>query len=152
MLLKDSLTIAAPIDAVWAVLDDVPRVSGCVPGVDGVTESGPDTYRGALKVKVGPIIASFEGTVRFTGRVPRERLVAEVEGQDKSSASLVKATFTGMLSAVEAGTRIDYEVDVALRGRLAQFGVTVVQATARKMTAQFARCLEELIVQESSVD
>jgi carbon monoxide dehydrogenase subunit G len=73
--------------------------------------------------------------------MPPEQMTAEISGKDGASASLVKSTFTGRLSPVETGTRLDYEMDIALRGRLAQFGLTVVQATAKKMTADFARCL-----------
>jgi carbon monoxide dehydrogenase subunit G len=141
MLLRDSFFIEAPLEAVWALLQDVHRLSACVPGVEKVEEVGPDIYHGALKIKIGPISAAFAGQVTITERTPMERLAAEVSGQDKGSASWVKATFTGQLSAIETSTQLDYEMDVALRGRLAQFGLTVVQATAKKMTAEFAKCV-----------
>lgn len=141
MLLKDSFTIEAPVEAVWALLEDVHRIAACVPGIENVEEVGPDTYNGALRIKIGPISAAFAGQVTITERTPLERLVAEVSGQDKSSASLVKATFTGQLNRVETSTQLAYEMDIALRGRLAQFGLTVVQGTAKKMTAEFARCV-----------
>lgn len=141
MLLKDSFMIEAPVEAVWALLEDVHRIAGCVPGIENVEEIGPDTYNGALKIKIGPIGAAFTGQVTITERIPLERLVAEVSGQDKSSASLVKATFTGQLNRVETSTQLDYEMDIALRGRLAQFGLAVVQGTAKKMTTEFARCV-----------
>lgn len=141
MLLKDSFIIEAPVEAVWALLEDVQRITACVPGVENVEEVGPDTYNGALRIKIGPISAAFAGQVTITERTPLERLVAEVTGQDKSSASLVKARFTGQLNRVETSTQLDYEMDIALRGRLAQFGLTVVQATAKKMTAEFSRCV-----------
>lgn len=153
MLLNDSFTVRAPVETVWALLQDVSRISSCVPGVDSVTQTAPDTYQGTLKVKVGPISAAFQGAVRFTERTAQERIVAEVDGQDKSTASLVKATFSAMLRSVDGGTQVDYEVDVALRGRLGQFGATIVQATAKKMTAEFARCLQEILApQESMLD
>ncbi|HXV43419.1 MAG TPA: SRPBCC family protein, partial [Anaerolineae bacterium] len=133
--------IEAPVEAVWALLQDVHGISSCVPGVEKVEEVRPDTYNGVLKIKIGPIGAAFVGQVTVIERTPTERLVAEVSGQDKGSASLVKAIFTGQLSATETGTHLDYEMDIALRGRLAQFGLTVVQATAKKMTAEFAKCV-----------
>ncbi len=141
MLLKDSFVVEAPLEAVWALLQDVNRLSGCVAGVEKVEEVGPDSYSGILKIKIGPISAAFAGQVTITARMPPEQMTAEISGKDSASASLVKSTFTGRLSPVETGTRLDYEMDIALRGRLAQFGLTVVQATAKKMTANFARCL-----------
>lgn len=148
MLLKDSFTVDAPLDRVWAMLEDIPRLSQCMPGVEAVEAAEPDRYRGVLKVKVGPIAAVFNGQVRITERTPMKHLTAEVEGQDKSSASLVKATFTGMLAPSEGGTIFNYEMDIALRGRLAQFGLAVVQGVAKKMTASFAECLQAMIASE----
>lgn len=145
MLLKDSFTIEAPLDRVWTLLQDVQRISACVPGVENVEEVGPDSYNGILKIKIGPISAAFAGRVTIIERTPPERLAAEITGQDKGTASLVKASFTGQLRPTETGTQLDYEMDMALRGRLAQFGMTVVQATAKKMTAEFARCLTETL-------
>jgi carbon monoxide dehydrogenase subunit G len=146
MLLKDSFIIEAPVAAVWALLQDVRHIAACVPGAEKVEDVGPDTYAGVLRLKVGPISASFAGQVTIIERIPPEKLVAEVGGQDKGSASSVKAIFTGRLSAVERGTQLDYELDMALRGRLAQFGLAVVQGTAKKMTAEFARCFTAALV------
>ncbi len=147
MLLKDSFTINAPLDAVWAFLSDVPQVAACVPGASGIQQIGEEVYQGKFEVRVGPIGTSFDGKVTFTERIEREKLVALIEGQDKNSATIVGATFTGMLVSLEGKTRLDYEVDVALRGRLAQFGVAVVKATAKKLTGQFAKCLEAKLTQ-----
>ena len=145
MVIKGALTVDAPVEAVWAFLQDTPRVSTCMPGVEEVEEVEPNLYRGRLRVKVGPLAASFGGRVTIVERAAPERMVAQVEGEDRSLASRVKATFTGTLTQVEAGTQLDYAVDLAIRGRLAQFGFPVVQATAKKMTAEFARCLQEAL-------
>jgi carbon monoxide dehydrogenase subunit G len=147
MLIKDSFTLHAPRDAVWALLQDVERMGACVPGAEAIARTGEGTYRGTLRIKIGPISAAFNGNVRFVEQTPPEKMVAEVSGEDKGSASLVKATFTGTLASDGDSTRLDYEMDVALRGRLGQFGGAVVQATAKKMTADFAACLGRLISQ-----
>ena len=142
MLLKDTFTVEAPRGAVWEVLQDIHRIAACVPGVEGVEEIEPDVYHGLLTVRVGPISSAFDGRVRFLERSAPQRMVAEVEGQDKATATLVRATFTGVLTPDGGATQIAYEMDLALRGRLAQFGLAVVQATAKKLTAEFARCLQ----------
>ena len=150
MILKDSFIVEAPLAAVWALLQDVPRISVCIPGVRSFEEVGPDSYKGLLQVKIGPIRSSFEGQVTFIERVPLARLVAEVDGRDKVSASQVKATFTGLLSAVESGTQLDYEMDIALRGKLAQFGLVVVRATAKKMTSEFSKCFTDVLAESNA--
>lgn len=147
MLIKDGFVVNAPLETVWAFLHDIPRLSACVPGVEEVEEIEPDKYQGRLKVKVGPLTAVFGGTVTIVERIAPELLVAQVEGEDRSSASFVKATFSGRLTPVETGTQLDYEMDLALRGRLAQFGLTVVQGTAKKMTAEFVKRLQEALAE-----
>ena len=119
MLIKDSFTLHAPRDDVWALLQEIERVATCVPGVENVTRIDATHFHGDLKVKVGPIAASFNGQLHVTYQTAPEKIVVEVTGEDKASASLVKATFNGKLSVEgDDTTNLDYEMDVALRGRL----------------------------------
>ncbi len=145
MKLEDTFTINAPLDAVWEFLLDIPRVSECTPGVEQVKQIEPDVYDGLLKVKVGPVSAAFSGRVSIVERLASERMVARIEGRDKATASNDKATFTADLKPEGSSTLISYSLDVTLRGRLAQFGVAVVQGTARKMAGEFANCLQQAL-------
>jgi len=141
MQIKDSFVINAPQDKVWEFLFDIPKLSRCVPGIESVEAVDDKTYRGKLVVKVGPIRSEFGGTVVLTEVDAPNRIAGTVEGDDKSSASSVKATFTGTLTPVDGGTEAAFQVDANLRGRLAQFGGPVITATAKKLTAEFAKNL-----------
>ena len=141
MQIKDSFVIKAPQDKVWEFLFDIPKLSECVPGIESVEVVDDKTYRGKLVIKVGPIKSSFSGTVLLTEVDSPNRIMGTVEGDDKSSASSVKASFTGTLKTVEGGTEASFEVEANLRGRLAQFGGPVINATAKKLTAEFAKNL-----------
>lgn len=141
MQIKDSFVIAAPQDKVWEFLFDIPKLSQCVPGIESVEVVDDKTYRGKLVVKVGPIKSEFTGTVTLTEVIAPNRIAGTVDGDDKASASMVKAGFSGTLSAVENGTEAAFVVDLNLRGRLAQFGGPVITATAKKLTAEFAKNL-----------
>lgn len=143
MQIKDSFVIYAPQATVWDFLFDIPRQSQCIPGIESVVVVNDKTYRGKLIVKVGPIRTEFTGKVTLTEVQAPDRIAGIVEGNDKSSASSVKATFTGTLTPVESGTEAAFQVDANLRGRLAQFGGPVITATAKKLTAEFAKCLKE---------
>jgi len=143
MQIKDSFVINAPQDKVWNFLFDIPKLGECVPGIESVEVVDDKTYRGKLVVKVGPIKSSFNGTVILTEVDAPNRIAGNVEGDDKSSASSVKASFTGTLKTVDSGTEAAFEVEANLRGRLAQFGGPVINATAKKLTAEFAKNLRE---------
>ncbi|HET9914046.1 MAG TPA: carbon monoxide dehydrogenase subunit G [Anaerolineales bacterium] len=143
MLIKDSFVINAPQERVWDFLFDIPKLSQCIPGIESVEVVDEKTYRGKLVVRVGPIRSAFSGMVTLTEVNAPDRIAGTVEGDDKSSASSVRASFTGTLKATAGGTEAAFEVDANLRGRLAQFGGPVIAATAKKLTAEFAKCLKE---------
>ncbi len=145
MLIEGQFTVPVPQDKVWDFLQDIRRVSACVPGAEGVEEVGPDTYRGRLRVQVGAIRGTFNGEVTIIEREPPTRLVAKVKGEDPRLASIVDATFEGRLEPDEERTRLIYRVDLRLRGRIAQFGRGVIQLTANRMAEEFARCLERTL-------
>ena len=141
MQFKDSFVIHAPQGKVWEFLFDIPKLSECIPGIEAVEAVDDKTYRGKLVVKVGPIKSAFSGIVTLTEVDAPNRIAGTVEGDDKSSASSVKATFTGTLKTIDGGTEAAFEVEANLRGRLAQFGGPVITATAKKLTTEFAKNL-----------
>ena len=141
MLITDSFVIYAPQEKVWDFLFDIPKLSQCIPGIESVEVMDDKTYRGKLVVRVGPIKSEFSGKVILTEVDEPNRIAGTVEGDDKSSASSVRATFTGTLTPVDGGTEAAFQVEANLRGRLAQFGGPVITATAKKLTAEFAKNL-----------
>ncbi|MBI1795228.1 MAG: SRPBCC family protein [Chloroflexi bacterium] len=141
MQINDSFVINAPQDKVWEFLFDISKLYQCVPGIESAEAMDDKTYRGKLVIKVGPIRSEFGGTVTLTEVEAPNRIAGMLEGDDKSSASSVKATFTGTLTPVDGGTEAAFQVEANLRGRLAQFGGPVITATAKKLTAEFAKNL-----------
>jgi carbon monoxide dehydrogenase subunit G len=148
MVIKDSITVSAPIEHVWAFLHDIPRVAACVPGAQDVQEIGPEVYQGRLTTRVGAVSVVFSGQARIVERAEPGRRVAVGEGKDQTSGSLAKASFTGTLTPDGDGTRLTYEVDLALYGRLAQFGSAVIQGTAKKMAAEFAKRMHQALSEQ----
>src|SRR3954471_4028224 len=66
MKLENEFTVPASIDEAWAFLLDVPRVAPCLPGATVEDAGGDDgEYQGTMKIKIGPISASYKGTVRI---------------------------------------------------------------------------------------
>ncbi len=147
MLLQDRFRVNAPVSRVWALLQDIPRLGACFPGVEGIEADGPDAYRGSLAVGVGPIRAHFSGRAVILDRQPEAKMTARIEAEDTATKTRVQADFIGLLAGAGEATELSYTLDVALRGRLAQFGTAVVNATARKMATEFARRLEEALRQ-----
>ena len=64
MDLHDEFGVTLPVAEAWAVLTDVEKIAPCLPGI-WLREVEGDEYQGVVKVKVGPVTASYEGVARF---------------------------------------------------------------------------------------
>lgn len=149
MIIEDKFIIEAPQQAVWDFLLDIPKVSACVPGAEKVEQVGDETFAGTLVVKVGPIKANFSGKATLTDIIPPQSFTATAQGKDKNTASMVSATFTATLTEIEPGqTEVAHKVDVAIRGRLGQFGQGVIRETSKQITQIFVSCVQAKISEQ----
>ena len=152
MVFEDEFVIQQPIEDVWDFFIDIPTVSTCVPGVERVVQIGEGTYTGNLRVRVGPIGADFVGQVTILDAEPPRRLVAKVEGKDRATTSIISGNFTASLEEAEGGsTAVHHRLDVAIRGRLGQFGTGVIQEVAKEVTATFLACVQEKIPKKATL-
>jgi carbon monoxide dehydrogenase subunit G len=136
--IEERFAVAAPVERVWRLLIDVPELSTCMPGVEEVQAAGEDMYQGRLRVKLGPISASFAGHVGIVEAAPLQRLVARAEGKDRVTGTIVQADLTASLEGAAADrTEVAMTLDVVLRGRLAQVGSGVFLDTARRFSQEF---------------
>src|SRR5262245_55076981 len=62
MQLENSFQVSAPPDRVFAYLLDINKVVGCVPGAELTEVVDESTFKGKVKVKVGPITVAYSGT------------------------------------------------------------------------------------------
>ena len=143
MNIEQKFTVQVPIRTLWDFLIDIEQMSACVPGAENVKATGEETFEGVLKIKVGPIQASFAGTAQLLETDAPRRLVAKGQASDQRSSSMASATFTATLNALdEATTEVIYQVEVNIRGALGRFGQGVIREVAKRLTAEFARCIE----------
>ncbi len=144
MLLENSLKLAMPPDQMMPLLEDLERIAPCLPGAT-ITERVDDrTYRGRVTIKVGPVTVRYEGTMTVVevDRVAR-RLVMRGEGRDPQGAGNAAATITMTVSPAEGGGSLGtIRSDVAITGRVAQFGRGLMQDVADRLLTQFAQCVE----------
>lgn len=151
MIIEDKFVISASQQDVWDFLLDIPKVSTCVPGAEKVEQVDDNTFAGTLTVKVGPIKANFSGQATLTDLTPPESLTATAQGKDKTTSSMVSATFTANLTEIEPGqTEVAFKIDVAIRGRLGQFGQAVIRETSKQITQIFVNCVQTKIAEEST--
>ncbi|MEU4667617.1 SRPBCC family protein [Amycolatopsis sp. NPDC023774] len=143
MRLENSFTVDLPPAQAWAVLTDPERVAPCMPGVH-LDEVDGDDVRGGLRVKVGPIVAEYSGVARFRERDEAAGMVVvAASGREVRGRGSASATVTLRLAPAPGGTRVDLATDLALTGRLAQFGRGVLGEVTGRLVDEFARALAD---------
>jgi carbon monoxide dehydrogenase subunit G len=143
MKLENEFTVPAPIEHAWEVLLDVDRVAPCLPGA-AIEGNEGDEYTGTMKVKIGPITASYKGTVKIEeADEAARRAVMRAQARDSRGQGTAAATITSTMQEVEDGTRVHVETDMRVTGPAAQFGRGVMQDVSAKLMGRFADCLAE---------
>jgi carbon monoxide dehydrogenase subunit G len=144
--LTNEFTVGVPTEQAWALLTDVERIAPCMPGAE-LQEVEGDEYRGVVKVKVGPITAQYKGRASFVERdVPGLRAVLRAEGRETRGQGNASATISASLHPDSGGTRVAIVTDLAVTGRVAQFGRGVLADVSAKLLAQFVDCLETKVL------
>jgi carbon monoxide dehydrogenase subunit G len=144
--LTNEFKVGVPVEQAWAVLTDVERIAPCMPGAE-LREVEGDEYRGVVKVKVGPITAEYRGKARFLEQDPEaHRAVLRAEGRETRGQGNANATITATLEAEGDGTKASVVTDLAITGRVAQFGRGVLADVSSKLLTQFVQCLETTVL------
>ena len=129
-------------ERLWDFLMDVPRVGRCVPGVETVEAVDGGSYKGGLKVHVGPIRLSLEGTITVEEadrNAWRARMRAEANDRRLGGGIRVRLVLT--LTPAEAGTRVHIDTDLAVLGKIGEFGQPIIKKKADALLEEFARNL-----------
>ena len=79
MQLEGEQRIIAPIDVVWAALNDPNMLKNCIPGCELLHLTSPTKMVASVTVKIGPIEAKFSGVVTLSNINP-PRSVKEKAG------------------------------------------------------------------------
>jgi uncharacterized protein len=150
MELVNDFTVAVPIDEAWKVLTDVERIAPCLPGAQ-LEEVDGDTYRGVVKVKVGPILAQFKGEAEFVERdETAHRAVLKAKGRDTGGKGNAEALITAQLEEKgERSTLVTVTTDLTITGRIAQFGRGALAEVSSKLLKQFVQQLDDTVLSSS---
>jgi carbon monoxide dehydrogenase subunit G len=152
MRIENTVEVDAPLERVWALVNDIPRVAPCMPGA-ALTGVGDDnTYEGTVAVKLGPLRMSYKGKVSIEevdDANHSARLTAS--GKDTKGAGTARATVeTRLEPAGETHTRLHVTSDVQLTGKVASFGRGgAINDVATRLFGQFADCLRSTLESEA---
>ena len=143
MQLENSFSVGAPPDRVFAYLLDVNKIVGCVPGAELSEVVDPNTFKGKVKVKVGPITVAYNGTAKIADRNDSERTATlEAEGRETTGPGSARAKAHMSVLPEGAGSVVKIVTDYSVAGRVAQFGRGVMEDVSRRIVNDMAACIK----------
>lgn len=138
MRLTNSFSVPVPVDTAWATLLDVERVAPCMPGATVDRVDGDDIF-GSVKVKLGPIVMRYQGTMTFAEKDEAgHRTVLTARADEARGGGFVTATIAATLTEAGAGTDVSVVTDLEVTGKAAQLGGNVLADVSRHLIGQFA--------------
>ena len=151
MKIENTFRVDLPPDEAWQVLLDIPALVPCMPGAELTAVEGERTYRGQMKLKLGPVAVAFQGRAEVVeideaGRCVRARASGtETKGRGNASADVAFR-----LSPEGTGSQVDVTTDVNLAGAVAQYGRAqgVIAGVAQVLVDQFAANLAARLAAE----
>ena len=144
MQMSGERDIAAEPAMVWAALLDAEVLKECVPGCQEMTGSPEEGFEAVVVQKVGPVKATFRGTVMLGDLIEGRSLTLSGEGKG-GAAGFAKGGADVRLEPSEVGTRLSYDVEAKVGGKLAQLGSRIIDGFAKKMADQFFERFQEVV-------
>jgi carbon monoxide dehydrogenase subunit G len=144
--LRDEFDVEAAPEAVWNLLTDVPRVAPLMPGAE-ITEAVDDrTWKGRVKVKLGPVQLTFAGTITLEQRDDAQhRAVLAVRASEARGKGIAQAMVHSAVTPLSTGSHVEILTDLRLSGAVAQYGAGLLADLSKHMTQQFAQNLAALL-------
>ena len=148
---KDNRIIAATPQKVWEHLLDPEILRLCVPGCQILTGSVEDGFEATATQKVGPVKATFKGTVQLSDLKAPHSLRISGKGEG-GAAGFVRGDADVTLEADGAGTKLTYAVTAQIGGKLAQLGSRIVDSFVSQMAEQFFQTFQTQVEGSKSTE
>lgn len=136
MTMTGEAILPASREVVWAKLNDPEVLKACIPGCQSLDVTAENTLAAVAKVKLGPVSATFKGNVVLSDLDPPNGY--RISGQGEGGvAGFAKGGAVVTLSDAEGGTKLSYQVEAQLGGKLVQLGQRLIDGVAKKMADEF---------------
>jgi carbon monoxide dehydrogenase subunit G len=136
MTMTGEVTLPAERPKVWALLNDPETLKSAIPGCQSLEKAGDNGFAAVVKMKIGPVSATFKGKVELSDIVPLEGYTIKGEGEG-GIAGFAKGGAKVALADAPGGTLLRYDVDATVGGKIAQLGSRLIDGVAKNMADKF---------------
>ncbi len=129
--------IPAPRESVWQALNDTDILKASIDQLEALEWTAPDALRATVATRIGPLTARFQAVITLSEVVPPHSYVLSGRGEGGV------AGFAGVVARVrleedgEDATRLLYDCDAEIGGKLAEVGGGVVKSVADRAAEAF---------------
>ena len=146
MKFTGDIAIPAPREAVYAKVRDARFFASCVEGVQQLNEIDGDHYTAVLETKVAYLKFKFNVVVEVVRADPPREIEAKIEGTPLGIVGRLTATSLTRLAEDGGGTKVSYEIEAALTGKLGSLGQPVLRSKAKEMERIFTERMRAAFV------
>jgi uncharacterized protein len=136
--------INAPRDVVWEALNNADILKQAITGCEEIDKESDTSFTAKVKVKVGPVKATFKGQVTLSNMDAPNGYTITGEGKG-GAAGFGKGGADITLEDSDGGTLLKYNVKASVGGKMAQIGSRLIDSTAKKLAGEFFRKFNELV-------
>ncbi len=140
--------IPASQAATWAALNDPEILKACVPGCESIERTAENEYVVLMTARIGPVSAKFKGKLALSDLDPPNSYSLAFEGQG-GVAGFGKGGAKVQLLPEGGNTKLTYQVKANVGGKLAQIGSRLVDAAAKKLSAEFFDAFNAKVASEN---
>jgi len=140
-----------PIDKVWHYLSDPTKIVGCVPGASITEKIDDKNYKGQVALKFGPVKSTYNGEIVIEELdTNSHRMILQGKGLDSKGKGSADMTMNGLLTPKDGGSEVNFTMDVAIMGMLAQFGSRLINDVSDQLLNQFVASFSQLLKADGS--
>ena len=143
MKLTGSYKLNVKKEIVWQALNNPDILKQCIPGCESFEKKSNTIFNATATNKIGPMNATFSGTVTLSNIQDNQSYTLSGEGQ--SSVGFVNGSADVKLTEENESTTLSYEVDVNVGGKVAQLGSRLIDGVAKKMSNYFFGRFSDLV-------
>jgi len=138
MRFAGEIAVAAPPAAVFAKISDPRFLVSCIEGVGDLQEIDATHYTATIQTKVAYIKFKFQVAVEIL-RIEAPHLIeTKMEGRPLGIVGRLVAGSITRLEEAGGETKLIYETEMSLAGKLGSIGQSAFAAKAKEMEAGFA--------------
>lgn len=148
---QETFQVSAPIDSAWQFMMTPDNIVACMPGASLAEIIDENKFVGNVKLKIGAVSASYQGTITYT-EIDKEAhsVVMLAEGKEKGGGT-VSGTITARLSTLPNGdTEVSCSSSIDLTGRIMQVGRGMIQGVSQQIIKKFVTNAKGMLEQNTT--